>query len=66
MHVSDGLGRVLRECLYRLKHVGDVGLLDSRGGALSDTCLWVLGEVCGEVDSGVLCRWRPAVWMPGL
>lgn len=66
VHVSDGLGRVLRECLYRLKHVGDVGLLDSRGGALSDTCLWVLGEVCGEVDSGVLCRWRPAVWMPGL
>lgn len=66
VHVSDGLGRVLRECLYRLKHVGDVGLLDSRGGALQDTCLWVLGEVCGEVDSGVLCRWRPAVWMPGL
>lgn len=61
-----GLGCVLRECLYRLKHVDDVGLLDSRGGALQDTCLWVLGEVCGEVDSGVLCRWRPAVWAPGL
>lgn len=66
VHVSDALGTVLRECLYRLEHVGDVGLLDSRGGALQDTCLWVLGEVCGEVDSGVLCRWRPAVWMPGL
>lgn len=66
VRVSDGLGCVLRECLYRLKHVDDVGLLDSRGGALQDTCLWVLGEVCGEVDSGVLCRWRPAVWMPGL
>lgn len=66
VRVSDGLGCVLRECLYRLKHVGDVGLLDSRGGALLDTCLWVLGEVCGEVDSGVLCRWRPAVWMPGV
>lgn len=64
--VSHGLGCVLRECLYRLKHVDDVGLLDSRGGALLDTCLWVLGEVCGEVDSGVLCRWRPAVWAPGL
>ena len=66
VRVGDGLGAVLRECLYRLKHVGDVGLLDSRGGALQDTCLWVLGEVCGEVDSGVLCRWRPAVWAPGL
>ena len=66
VRVSDGLGVVLRECLYRLKRVGDVGLLDSRGGALQDTCLWVLGEVCGEVDSGVLCRWRQAVWMPVL
>lgn len=66
VRVSDGLGAVLRECLYRLKHVDDVGLLDSRGGALLDTCLWVLGEVCGEVDSGVLCRWRGAVWAPGL
>jgi len=66
VRVSDGLGCVLRECLYRLKHVDDVGLLDSRGGALQDTCLWVLGEVCGEVDSGVLCRWRGAVWMPGV
>lgn len=66
VRVSGGLGCVLRECLYRLKHVDDVGLLDSRGGALLDTCLWVLGEVCGEVDSGVLCRWRPAVWAPGL
>lgn len=66
VRVSDGLGAVLRECLYRLKHVGDVGLLDSRGGALLDTCLWVLGEVCGEVDSGVLCRLRGAVWAPGL
>lgn len=66
VRVSDELGAVLRECLYRLKHVDDVGLLDSRGGALLDTCLWVLGEVCGEVDSGVLCRWRPAVWAPGL
>lgn len=66
VHVGDGLGRVLRECLYRLKHVGDVGVLDSRGGVLLGTCLWVLGEVCGEVDSGVLCRWRGAVWAPGL
>lgn len=66
VHVGDGLGCVLRECLYRLKHVGDVGLLDSRGGVLLGTCLWVLGEVCGEVDSGVLCRWRGAVWVPGV
>ena len=70
VHVGGGLGCVLRECLYRLKHVDDVGLLDSRGGVLLDTCLWVLGEVCGEVcgevDSGVLCRWRGAVWMPGV
>lgn len=26
----------------------------------------VEGLECGEVDSGVLCRWRPAVWAPGL
>lgn len=66
VHVSSALSVVLRECLYRLKHVDDVGLLDSRGGVLLGTCLWVLGEVCGEVDSGVLCRWRGAVWVPGV